>query len=306
MGYAEFAALISSAEHTVRARRVEIWLTGASKRLDPAEARSCVEWRDKIAAKLLAREPTGRDAYDRSSLLLALFPRLKSEYHLILMALPDLRSLVRDNSEVDEKAIADFFIRKDTPVSKRLLLWLPRLMPFILKEKQAIAGTDRLTQVAVTILTVTCAAPRTVVDNAVHKTGRRLAPAKVRNLFRIHFAEDGARIGLLGTINLAVNPHLPEVGKSRKADGKPSGHRKGWTMKRTQERLRVAAAFWCFGLNDYKIAPIVYSGHSKSNADAADKFGKLTRNQNKSFQGECNRLNAASAEEILRILVPEK
>jgi hypothetical protein len=132
LGYTspEFARVLKSRDPDFRERRTTIWYTGRQKKLAPFETELCRNLRTDVARKLLADATvnglSNLDSYDRSRLLVTLFPRLNREYKLLLETLPSLRLL--GIAEATEKGLANFVIERAAEEESNfelLLRWLP-------------------------------------------------------------------------------------------------------------------------------------------------------------------------------------
>jgi hypothetical protein len=266
-----FGELIDIQRETAkeRARRIDSWYTKPKNKLLVSEARKCEELLYRVASTFLATEKSGSDSYNRSAVLLALFPRLKTEYQLLLGALPDLRICMKSGEPVDEQSIARFFLGKAFDESRlnALVHWLPDLMPSLLEHRVLIAGNAKLHHVAKVLLSTSTKTPLTgssgvtpgIVKLALEAKTKLENPKRMRELFRYHFPKESARIGLLSATSTNLG-------------GRPPG-----SMKRTDLRNEMCAISELLGWQQKEIAEDI---SSKSKDPVKSTFDYFSHHKN--------------------------
>jgi hypothetical protein len=197
----EFARLLKSRDPRFRERRTIIWFNGKEKKLVPWEAKLCIALRKDVAAKLLADETvrglSPLEDYNRSRVLVTLFPGLKREHKLVLETLPAVRLFLRATPNATEKHIANFIIERAREEKRgdlagsdfRLLLrWLSELMPWIIAKGARISGEELLGPIAIDLVAYTCDCSRKIVRSTIYNGALPYDSREMHQLVRNHFS----------------------------------------------------------------------------------------------------------------------
>jgi hypothetical protein len=196
--HSEFAGQLGISSRNVQA---DVTPKHRHMHIDPERAGKYLAWRDRVVQQLLAEAPGEkgkRVRWGKSSVLRTFFPNLREVRGLLVETLPSMAGYFRDHAQADANELGELVCDQAQAEKKRdphtlrwrkLLPWLPRLMPTLMRNSDLLRRTSdqtgaapRLWKLALSVLADYFGVSSATLQRAMEQKTHQIAPDMLRRL----------------------------------------------------------------------------------------------------------------------------